>query len=138
MSAPTLLGSQPMRVVSHIDDAIQHTTQMMFRPFNFSKWLLLGVTIFLASLGSGGAGFGYKGFSNFNNPNSPFKFSKIVQTYDNVNAWLSSHFLFLLLIALPVMLVLLAITFLLLWLRSRGEMMFIRAVSLNDERIGEN
>lgn len=136
MSAPSIIGLQPMRVITHIDDAIQHTTQILFRPFSAGKWLMFGIIIFLANLLRGGAGYG--NFSSFNHSHGTSHHRDFVQIFDGVNGWFASHLLMVILIAIPVMLVMLALSFLFIWLRSRGEMMFIRAVALDDERIGEN
>jgi len=52
--------------------------------------------------------------------------------------WVTVHLVSILLVGTLLMLVIAGFVILLNWLGSRGQMMFIRAVALNDPRIGEN
>jgi len=56
--------AQPMEVMNSVNAAIARTRRMLFQPFNLSKWVVLGVIIFLDVWFGGGRNFG--GGGNFN------------------------------------------------------------------------
>lgn len=106
--------------------AIERARFMLFRPFDLAKWLSLGLIILLDVLVSGG------GTSNFNFPSgdlSAFEWGR----QDWARIW-------------PVVVgiggvivaVVLVIGVVLTWLSSRGQLMFTRAVALDDVSIGDN
>ena len=43
-----------MSVINAIDKTVNYVMEMLFRPFDFGKWLTLGFVTFLSILGAGG------------------------------------------------------------------------------------
>lgn len=114
---------------------------MMFKPFDFGKWVVLGLIIFLESLVSGGAGsgggnlgnpFGGSGGSSRGMPGP----DELVRKVDEVITWLHDNIDVILAIGIPGGMLLVLLWVLLVWLGSRGQMMFIRAVALDDDGLG--
>lgn len=102
-------------------DAIEHTKTVLFRPFDFHKWLVLGFCAFLAGLGEGGGGSGGN-----TNPGGRGGF-RASQATD----FIEEHLAVILLIALAVLVVAVAFGALLTWLSSRGKFMFLHGVASN-------
>ena len=50
-------------VTEPIDPALELVKRMLFRPFDLSKWIIIGFCAWLAGLGESGGG----GFTGFNN-----------------------------------------------------------------------
>jgi hypothetical protein len=112
--------------VSAVDPAWQHMVKVLFKPFNRSKWFLLGFSAWLATLGEGGGLFN----SPFNQGlqdkiNDPAQMIERAKTF-----WL--QYAVVIVPAIIVIVVLgLAISIALLWVRSRGKFMFLYNV-VND------
>ncbi len=130
LSAP----QRPMRVMDSIHAAIERSRDMLFRPFDAKKWLFLGVIIFIEALGSGGGGSG-GGNGGGMRDGSGFRPSEAIRSAES---WFLDHLVIILAIALPVFLVLLVLGLALVYLGSRGQLMFVRAVVKDDAGIGAN
>jgi len=100
--------------------AFNATKRILFEPFDFKKWLILGFCAFLSNLGQGGA----NGF-NFH---SPFGGGKSGPGPDKVLTWIQAHMALILVIAAGVLLLSIALGALLQWLASRGDFMFLDGV----------
>src|SRR5579871_4521408 len=115
--------------------AIEHVQNVLFRPFDIGRWFTIGFGAWLAGLGQ-------RGFNlNFNNigrqqhgatrqsPDFQEIFGKVRDFAMNNLSWI-----------IPVILVLFLIGFtigiVLLWLRCRGNFMFLHCVALNKAEIG--
>jgi hypothetical protein len=135
--------SQKMDVIHAIDQAIQHTKQVLFRPFDAGTWLRFGLIIFLEVLAGGGSGISagirsaFQGaFRGFDAGSGTVK--GISGQIDQGVHWIELHLALLVPVGLAVMCLMIALGVLLKWLSSHGRMMLIRAVACNDSRIGEN
>jgi len=128
-----------MHVLAAIDPAIAHTKRVLFAPFDIAKWLSLGVIIFLDVLLAGGskANFNFR-FPLGDSSSGGFTDLDPGEWIRNAEEWAFRHAGIVLAIGLAVFLLWVGLQVLFTWLGSRGQIMFIRAVALNDERIGEN
>lgn len=120
----------PISVVAPVSPAIERARDLLFRPFDLSRWLVIGFSAWLAMLGEAPA-------PSFNgrqgNQNGPGGLSEAWREFtrqisDNIG-WL--------IWVVPVVLVLaLAIGLLVTWLSSRGRFMFLHNVATGRAEIG--
>lgn len=122
-----------MNVTDGLGQAVEHTKRVLFRPFDFGKWVCFGVIIFLDVLFQGGGGGG--GGGGFNRPGGP---DNIADGVNSAREWVVQHLVVVLPVVAVVFVIIIGLTVLFMWLRSHGTMMLIRAVALNDSDIGEN
>lgn len=95
---------------------------MLFRPFDFGKWLAMGFCSWLAGLGSAGGG-------NYNFNNSCQALPKdIGRELTRLKFYLIDHLVWVIPASVVVLLLVLGLVFLLLWLSSRGAFMFLHCV----------
>jgi hypothetical protein len=130
------LSNRPreISVTEVIEPAYERVKQMLFRPFDLTKWIVIGFCAWLAGLGESGGGGG-GGFNNsFNNHNdqSAEKFREFYhKASEFVMAnldWIIPLFIFLVLLGLVLWL-------LILWISSRGKFMFLHCVALDKAEI---
>jgi hypothetical protein len=101
----------------------------LFRPFDLTRWLMIGFTAFLAQLMGGGLRFPNSSFTKDLEPSDIFGFP--ARALD----WLGGHPVWLALIVLSLLL-LVAVGVLLTWLSSRGTFMFLDNVVRNSAEVG--
>lgn len=114
-----------------VNPAIDRMKQILFRPFNFEKWLTIGFCAWLAALGTGG-GSGASGRSNLNfdqgaSGRAPNLSVPLSRAHDYVTAnlaWIVPVGAFLLLLAIIFVIVI-------FWLQSRGTFMLLHCTVLN-------
>jgi len=113
-------------VTEPIGWALTRTGRMLFKPFEWRKWFVLGFCAWLANLGEGGG-------PNFNaggrGPGGPSGGGHA--SFDPVLEWIREHVGLVILLAVVVLVVLLAIGVVLTWLSSRGKFMFLDGVVQN-------
>jgi hypothetical protein len=122
------LSSRPreISVTEALEPALNRVKVMLFQPFDFTKWIVIGFCAWLAGLGeSGGSGFsGYNntGRSGGNAGEQIRHFYHQASDYVLANLdWIVPVFAFLVLASLAVWLVI-------LWLNCRGKFMFLHCV----------
>jgi hypothetical protein len=128
-------------VTDPISRAIARAKFITFQPFDFGKWFVLGFVAWISTLGEGGGG----GNFNFNNngfSRRPMPFPRPgVQPpappnpFHDVVHWIVSNPPLAILIALGFMVVAFGIGLVLLWVSSRGKLMFLRAVATNTTEV---
>ena len=128
------VGYGRLDVTGALDRAIQHAKRVLFRPFDMGKWLSFGVIVFLEVLLQGGGGFNFNLPSN-RSSGSGADVGEIVRAGHD---WVVAHLAVILMIGIPLLVFAFAFGIVMLWLRSHGQVMLIRAVAENDARIGEN
>jgi len=106
--------------------------QALFRPFDLTRWLMVGFTAFLAQLMSSGLRFPNFSFSKRMDDMDP---SKILGFPATALDWLGGHPGWLALI-LFTLLLLLAVVILLTWVSSRGTFMFLDNVVHTRAEVG--
>jgi len=107
-------------VTEAISQAIHWTGRVLFRPFDFTKWLVLGFCAFLALLGEGGGG----GNFNWNTPAG----STAQDAYYGAEDWALAHLSLLLMLVIGLIVALLLLWLAILWVSSRGKFMFVDGV----------
>lgn len=93
---------------------------ILFKPFDLGKWLALGFTAWLATLGQGGGGGGSS--LNFGDGQS---FSRAGGEYGELAAIWNEHGVLIVLVGVAVLLLIVLVSIALTWLRSRGRFMFL-------------
>jgi hypothetical protein len=122
------LRPQYVSVIEPISPAIERVRLMLFKPFDLSKWLIIGFCAWLAQLGQGGGGptgFNY----NFNDRQN--EFNQISQVKDALLAYLP----WIIIGAIIVIPILIIIGLVLCWLRSRGQFMFVHCIAGNKAEV---
>ena len=112
----------PLSVTAPIDQALRRTGTILFRNFDASKWLKLGVCAFLAQLGDCAGGNGTSAVSQ------QIEARKGRPDFGRAGDWLSENLLAIVVIGAMVVLFVVALMLLLLWLQSRGRFMLLDGV----------
>jgi hypothetical protein len=118
-------GTGPkIEIFKPFGEAFELTKKILFQPFNFQKWLIIGFAAFLTYLTGGGfTGFHFPGRSNWGNHVSPQP-ENVRSFIDQLGPmWWS-------LIGIGVLLVI-AILVILTWVRARGHFVFIDCIVRN-------
>lgn len=118
-----------LSVTDPIQPALEHTRRILFRPFSWPKWFILGFAAFLAQLGGGGS-FSYQGNPFGENSRSPVDFGPI-------RDWVAAHLPLVITLAILLFLVFLATAVLFQWLGSRGTFIFLDGVARDRAEIAE-
>jgi hypothetical protein len=115
-----------------IDNALKggfkRMTKILFKPFDFTKWLILGFASFLASLGRGGGGF------HFNMPSGNWG-EDGSKEIDAFGQWFMAHLAAVIFVAVGLMIVGFAIFLIFNWLSSRGKFIFLSGIANNKAEI---
>lgn len=103
-------------------------TNILFKPFDFLKWLILGFASFLASLGQGrGLNLNFPSGDNFGKQASG--------DIQNFKFMLMENIVPIVMVGLGVFFVVLAISLLILWLSSCGKFIFLYSILNNKAEI---
>ncbi len=111
-------------VVEPIGAAIEKTKKILFRPFNIAKWFAIGFCAWLATLGSGG-----RSNLNFGNWGSHEQSPDFQQEIHNVKEAVLENLPIVIGVGALVILVILVLSLVFMWLKSRGQFMFFHCVS---------
>jgi MFS family permease len=102
----------------------------LFKPFDLTKWFVIGFSAFLAGLTEGGRG------PNFSNAGEDASFREFIEFPNTAWEWLVDHpGWFIAIVSIVVVLFALAITF--TWLSSRGNFMFLDNVARDKAEIAK-
>jgi len=114
--------SREVSAIKPMESAWRDMVSVLFSPFDLTRWLILGIPLFLINCGSGGGNFN----GNFGNPggggSGPSPFTDVVDWVDNNLHWVAA-------IILAVLLVLVVIGVLVAFLQSRGTFMLVDMLS---------
>ncbi len=131
-----MIGEQGIReklnVVDGVDRAIQRTRFMLFDPVLYSKWLNMGVIIFLSVLFTG------RSAANYSYSLSMFRGIDYKDAYFEAESYVLENIGTVALLLVPIFAMIAIVVAALMYVHARGKMMFIRAVAYNDDSIGEN
>ena len=109
--------------VAPITPAWNHMVRILFKPFDFKKWLLLGFCAFLAHIAEGGG----NGLGNMNNGSGPFnEFSS-----PESKQWISENLGLIIGVGVGILLLIIAFSLLITWISSRGKFMFLDGIVKN-------
>lgn len=118
-------------VTEPISKALQRTGKVLFKPFDIGKWFLLGFCAFLARCGEQGGGF------NFPNPGGGGGGRGGGPSTQQVQQWFTANLPWIIGIAAAILIVIVIISLLVLWLRSRGTFMFTDGIVRNRGAVSE-
>ena len=111
-------------VIDPITPAWNHMVRILFKPFEFKKWLTLGFCAFLSQCSEGGG----SGFSNFPTTGN---------TFPGMYGWIENNFSTFITIACLALFAILALIFFVVWISSRGKFMLIDGIVKNRGAISE-
>lgn len=121
-----------------VQNAWEKMVQVLFRPFNFGKWMVIGFTAFLATCGrddgGGGGSGGNSGRSHRSGENFHDGWSSVRDTV--VDAWFEYTGLIIFGLCFVLALIIL-LSILVNWLNSRGQFMFLDNVLKNRGAVQE-
>jgi hypothetical protein len=122
-------------VTEPVEPAYERVKQMLFKPFDLTKWITIGFCAWLAGFGeSGGGGGGLNGLNNGNYNSGGGKVEPLEQFrefYQQAVDYVTANVNWIVPVAVIVVLLLLALWVLVLWLSSRGKFMFLHCVALD-------
>ncbi|MCD6175526.1 MAG: hypothetical protein J7K65_07165 [Planctomycetes bacterium] len=119
-------STQPhqISVIEPIGAAIEKTKQILFQPFDIAKWFAIGFCAWLAALGSGG-NLNFN-FGNWGSHGQSFNFQ---QEIHNAKEAVLENLPMVIGIGTFVILIIIIVSLVLMWLRSRGQFMFFHCVA---------
>jgi hypothetical protein len=123
-----LENPQRISVIDPISPAIEHVRLMLFKPFNLSKWLIVGFCAWLAQLGQGGGSGGGNGGNGWRaNGHEPI--------FHAIRDGVLAHLAVIIFVAAIIVPIVIIIMVVLCWLRSRGQFMFVHCVAGNKAEV---
>ena len=102
--------------------------RILFQPFEFKKWMLLGFCAFLAQCGEGGGNSG--NWSNWSNSNNQ-------QRYGEAKQWIESNLELVIGLAVGGIVLMMMIGLLVTWISSRGRFMLLDGIVKNRAAVSE-
>jgi hypothetical protein len=122
-------------VAEPIAPAYERVKQMLFKPFDLTKWLTIGFCAWLAGLGESGGSGGFNGSNRFNGNNNSQPVERFRHFYDEARDYVMDNLGWIIPVTVAVVLLGLALWVLMLWLSSRGKFMFLHCVALDKAEI---
>jgi hypothetical protein len=117
-------GSEPkIEIFKPFGEAFELTKKILFQPFNFEKWLIIGFAAFLTHLSGGGFNFNFPFNGNWN--------ATAQSQEENVRSFLDQLTPSLLVLIGIGILLAIAVFVVLTWVRARGHFIFIDCIVQN-------
>jgi hypothetical protein len=113
-------------VIDAVGAAFGRTKRVLFQPFDFGKWFVLGFCAWLAYLGEGG-GFRFQSGFNYNQRGRGGMPPEFQAVFD----WIHVHLALVIFLGVCLLIVSIVIGVVLTWLQSRGKFMFLDGVVRN-------
>ena len=120
-----LENPQRISVIDPIGPAIEHVRLMLFKPFDLSKWLIVGFCAWLAQLGRGGGSGGGNGWRG--DGHEPI--------FHAIRDGILAHLAVIIFVAAIIVPIVIIVMVVLCWLRSRGQFMFVHCVAGNKAEV---
>jgi len=121
-----LENPQRISVIDPISPAIEHVRLMLFKPFDLSKWLVIGFCAWLAQLGQGGGGGG---------GGNGWRADGHEPGFHAIKEGILANLAVIIFVAAIVIPIIIIIAVALCWLRSRGQFMFVHCVAGNKAEV---
>jgi hypothetical protein len=122
---PRMNGTEPkIEIFRPFGEAFELMQKILFQPFDFKKWLVIGFAAWLASLGAGAGG-------NFSYPSKRDEMQKVNDAINQIPHPILVGGIVLLVVFVLVLIVLCA------WLRARGAFMFVDCIVKNRGAVAE-
>ncbi len=120
MSMPAISVVQP------VGQAIERVKQVLFRPFDLTRWFVIGFGAWLAGLGHGGGGgnLRYPGGGQGGG-------GDLRQQLEHTRDYVTDNLTWIVPLAAVILVVVLGLWVLFTWLSSRGRFLFLHCVALN-------
>jgi hypothetical protein len=120
-------GTEPkIEILKPFDKAFELMKKILFQPFDFKKWLVIGFSAWLANLGGGGGG------GNFSNPqNGREDLQKLRETIGEIPQPVLITGICIVVCVVLLLIVLFA------WLRARGRFVFVDCIVRNRAAVVE-
>ena len=115
-------------VVTPVNEAIEKTRILLFKPFDMEKWLIIGFCAWLANLLRAGSGGGGGGGSGEKNPQA-------AQAMASALEFARNHIIAISISVTLAVIFLAIILILLMWLSSRGQFMFLDCLAKNKAEV---
>ena len=123
--------ARKIEILAPFNQAIELTRTILFRPFDITRWLVIGFAAFLSGwFNSGGGGINPWSFRGWNTSNAPPTFQWRSYNFDQAGL------IFLVLVA-ALVIIFLAFLILWLWVTARGRFIFIDCLVRNRAAIAE-
>lgn len=124
-------------VTEPVSLAYERMKQILFKPFDLARWIILGFCAWLAGLGESGVGGGNFNAGNHygNNPGQPAE--QFRHFYHQAGDFVMVNLGWIIPVAVLLVLFVVAFWLLVLWLSSRGKFMFLHCVALNKAEVAE-
>ncbi|MBN8248415.1 MAG: hypothetical protein J0L84_13355, partial [Verrucomicrobia bacterium] len=113
-------------VVAPAGRAWEHMRTLLFRPFDLTRWLVIGFTAWLAGLGES---WGTGGGGNFQGGRDDLRRMDWDSMRLDIQDWLAANWMWLVPLVACGVVVLLVLSLLILWLSSRGRFLFLHNVT---------
>ena len=110
-------------VIEPIGPAIERVKVILFKPFDIGRWFTIGFCAWLAYLGTAGGG------PWFNRPSRHYGHGE--HSFDQVKCFVVDNLAWLIPVVVVVAIVVILLWLVILWLRCRGEFMFLHCVASN-------
>lgn len=114
----------PVAYIAPLEAGWERMKGLLFRPFDLGRWMVIGFTAWLASLGEGG------GSPNFNFGDSP-------KGAHGAGHFLHAHMGIILVVGAVILAVAFAIGIVLTWINARGRFMFLDNAMTGQARVAE-
>jgi len=111
--------------------AFDRMAKILFRPFDLSKWVVIGFCAWLAFLGEGGGGGGSPGW------NKSSRHTDAKHEWHRATHYVTENAYWLVPVVVAAVVVCIGLWLLLLWLNSRGKFMFLHCVALDKAEVAE-
>lgn len=120
------LPSHQISVIEPIGAAIDKTKEILFQPFDIGKWFTIGFCAWLATLGSSGGPNGGGGGTG-----SDGRGQDLQREIHSIKDGFMENAHVIIPIAIAVFFVILIISLAVMWVKSRGQFMFLHCVARN-------
>lgn len=125
-------------VTDVIEPAYERVKQMLFRPFNLSKWITIGFCAWLAGFGESGGGGSFNGFNgggSHHHGNHGQGLEDFRHFYQQAQDYFFLNIGWIVPLAAIVAVLVLALWVAVLWLSCRGKFMFLHCVALDKAEV---
>jgi len=117
--------SSSLSVLEPVGQAIDKVKQILFQPFDWGRWFVIGFCAWLAYLYQGGMHFNFRG--GFGRGDAEF--------LNNAKDFITANLVWIIPAVVGVVLLSIAIGVVLCWLSSRGRFMFLHCVATNKAEV---
>ena len=124
-------------VTEPVSLAYERMKQILFKPFDLAKWIILGFCAWLAGLGESGGGGGNFNAGNHYGNNHGEPAEQFRHFYHQAGDFVMINLGWIIPVAVLLVLFVVALWLLVLWLSSRGKFMFLHCVALNKAEVAE-